>query len=259
VNVTEYNGSSVYQAIQFQATKRFAKALSLMAGYTYSHERERTQRLNPQDEELTKQVSPTSRPHRFTFSAIYELPIGRGRAIGTDWNRWLDAFVGGWQIQTNYERQTGVPIILGNVYFEGNPYLLRNRIGEKNELGQRYGIDIPGWDLSGFYPGGVVNTGAAAIGVGNNNDLTSTNTLRYFPLALDNFRQQRFLNFNAGMSKNFRIREGMRFQLRIEAINALNNPYFNDPNVTPNNANFGRTTGQRQPPRDFQIGGRFTF
>jgi hypothetical protein len=62
------------------------------------------------------------------------------------------------------------------------------------------------------------------------------------------------------MSKNFTIREGMKLQFRVEAINLLNNPYFSAPNLDPNNANFGRTTAPaRQPPRDIQIGGRFTF
>lgn len=259
VNVTEYNGSSTYSALQIQIVKRFTKGLSLNGSYSYSSEREKTQYLNPQDTELTEQVSPTSRPHRLTFSAIYELPIGRGRAIGKNWNRWLDAFIGGWQFQTNYERQSGEPLIFGNVYYEGDPTKLKNLIGKSDGQGRRYGVDIPGFDITGFYPGGVVNTGNALIGLGNNLQLQSTNTLRYFPLALDNLRNQRFLNFNIGMSKNFRIREGMKFQLRVESINALNNPYFNVVNLTPTSSSFGLTNGQRQPPRDIQIGGRFTF
>jgi hypothetical protein len=120
-------------------------------------------------------------------------------------------------------------------------------------------VDIPAFDTAGFYPGGVVNTGSAAIGLGNIYTVTGANTIRYFPLALDNLRNQRFLNFNVGMSKNFRIRESMKFQVRIEAINALNNPYFNPVNLTPTSSSFGFTNGQRQPPRDIQLGGKFTF
>jgi hypothetical protein len=96
--------------------------------------------------------------------------------------------------------------------------------------------------------------------------------LRYFPLTTGKLRNQRFLNFNLGMSKNFRIREGMKLQFRVEAINALNVPYFasvsvnpaNVPNLTNPAANnlgrFGFTNGPtRQPPRDIQLGLRFTF
>jgi hypothetical protein len=51
----------------------------------------------------------------------------------------------------------------------------------------------------------------------------------------------------------------MKLQLRIEAINVLNNPYFTGLNLDPTNAAFGFVNTQRQPPRDIQIGGRFTF
>ena len=56
-----------------------------------------------------------------------------------------------------------------------------------------------------------------------------------------------------------RIREGMKLQLRIEAINALNWVYFSGLQLAPNNAAFGFANTQRNLPRDIQIGGRFTF
>lgn len=275
VTLTEYDGSNSYYALQLQVVKRFTKGLSLNASYTRSREREKSQRLNPQDAELTEQIAPNDRPNRFTMSAIYELPIGRGRAIGEDWNRVLDAFLGGWQFQSNYEWQSGEPLLFGNVFFNGDPNSLKSRHGEKDEQGRRYGVDIPAFDVTGFYPAGTVLTGGTAptaIGVGNNNT-QAANTARYFPLALDSLRNQRFLNFNLGMSKNFRIREGMKFQLRIEAVNVLNSPYFSPPILNPattpnlvnptNTSNIGRfgfaPNPVRQPPRDIQIGGRFTF
>ncbi len=259
ITLSEYNGSSTYSSLQIQLIKRFTKGLSFNGSYTWSREREKTSRLNPQDIALTTQVAANDRPNRFTASAIYELPIGRGRFIGKDWNHWLDAIVGGWQMQGNYEWQSGEPLLFGNVYYSGNPNDLVNRLGKKDAQGRRFGVDIPAFDITGFYPGGVVNTGNALIGVGNNNTIAGANTIRYFPLAISNLRNQRFLNFNLGMSKNFRIREGMKFQLRVEAINILNSPYFNPVNLTPTSATFGFTNGQRQPPRDIQIGGRFTF
>ncbi len=277
VALSEYNGSSTYAAIQFQAVKRFTQGLSLNASYTFSREHESTGYLNPQDTSLTEQVSPTERPHRITASAVYELPIGRGRAFGKDWNRWLDAIIGGWQFQSNYEWQSGEPLVFGNVYYDPqavSPWLLKSRLGKRNEQGLRYGVDVPAFDITGFYPAGFVFNGASApasIGLGTTN-IGSGNTLRYFPLTTGRLRNQRFLNFNIGMSKNFRIREGMKVQLRVEAINALNNPYFSAPNLNPSNTpnlttpgasnlgRFGFTNGPtRQPPRDIQIGARFTF
>jgi len=273
---TEYDGSNSYYSFQLQIVKRFTQGLSLNGSYTRSRERESIARLNPQDAELTEQIAANDRPNRFTASVIYELPFGKGKTWGSDWNAALDAILGGWQIQTNYERQSGEPLLFGNVFFEGDPNSLKARLGGKDDQGRRYGIDIPAFDITGFYPAGTVFDGTAApasIALGNINAQNGANTLRYFPLAVDGLRNQRFLNFNIGLSKNFRIREGMKFQFRFEAINALNNPYFSAPNLATNGnkpnlinpaannlGRFGFTTGPtRQPPRDFQIGGKFTF
>ncbi len=259
VAVTEYNGTSNYHSLQFQVVKRFTTGLSLNASYTHSYEHEKTRYLNPQDTDLIDSISVNERPNRITFSSIYELPFGRGRKYGSELNPIVDAFLGGWQIQGVYERQSGEPLQLGNVYYNGDITQIQSKFGQKNEQGQRYGVDLPAFDISGFYVGGVA-LAANAPGYANNFTSSSANTLRNLPFTVDNLRAQRFLKFDVGVSKNFRIREGMKFQIRVEAINLLNSPYFTSPNVDPTNTLFGFTSAPtRQPPRDIQIGGRFTF
>lgn len=254
IAVTEYDGTSDYQSLQFQIVKRFTRGLSFNGSYTFSREHEKIRYLNPQDTELIDTISPTERPHRFTFSGIYELPFGRDRAIGNEWHPVVDAIFGGWQMQGVYEWQSGEPLVFGNVYYNGDPTRLISRLGEKNEQGLRYGVDIPAFDTAGFFING------AAPAFANNFTSGSANTLRSFPFTTNNLRNQRFLKFDVGLSKNFRIREGMKFQVRVEAINLLNSPYFSAPNLDPTSATFGFTAAPtRQPPRDIQIGGRFTF
>ena len=271
VSVTEYDGSSTFHSFQVQATKRFSRGFSLNASYTFSDEKIKNQYLNPQDTELTEYISPNERPHRFTFSGIYELPFGKGRTWGSDWNGVVDAFLGGWQVQGIYEWQSGEPLIFQNVYYNGDPTQLKSQLGDKDEQGRRYGVDIPGWDISGFYLNGV-QSAANTPGVANNYTSGSAISLRNFPLTVDGLRNQRFLKFDVGVSKNFRIKEGMKIQFRVDAINFLNTPYFSAPTTNP--ATLPTTTGGvtnplgsfgftnapvRQPPRDIQIGARFTF
>jgi len=277
ITQTEYDGSNSYYAFQIQFVKRFTQGLSLNASYTRSKEKESIARLNPQDADLTEALGANDRPNRFAMSAIYELPFGKGKTWGSDWNAALDAIFGGWQIQTNYEWQTGEPLLFGNVFFDGDPSTLKSRLGDKDEQGRKYGVDIPAFDVTHFYPAGTVFNGASTasndpIQLGNNNT-NGANTARYFPLATEGLRNQRFLNFNLGMSKNFRIKEGMKLQFRVEAVNVLNQVYFsamtlnpinNMPDlVTPGANNLGKfgftNNPQRQPPRDIQLGFKFTF
>lgn len=245
---TEYNGSSRYNSLQLQLTKRLSKGFSFNSSYTYSRDREKTRRLNPQDEELTDMISVFDRPHRFTFSGVYEIPIGRGREYFTDLNRAVDIIFGGWQFNAVYEWQSGEPLVLQNAVYTGDIDQLENRIGQTDEQGRRYGVDIPAFDTTGF------------ISLNNNYTVSSQNSLRVLPYTLDKFRNQPFQKFDVGLTKNFRFNEKMNLQVRFEAINVRNWVYLGDGlQLAVTNANFGYVSGQRNLPRDIQLGARFTF
>lgn len=251
--VTEYNGTSKYGSLQLQASKRFGRGISVNASYTYSDEKESTRRLNPQDADLTEMISTFSRPHRFSLSSVFELPFGRKRAFLSNLHPVADAFLGGWQLNTVFERQSGEPLLLPNLYYAGDITQLRARIGERDEQGRRYGVDIPAFDISGFRVNGVVP------GFSNNYTVSSQNALRLIPYTLDNFRNQPFQKFDVGLTKNFRISEQARLQVRVEGINALNWVYFSGIQLAATNAAFGFVNTQRNLPRDIQLGARFTF
>lgn len=269
--VTGYDGSSDYRSLQLQLTKRLSQGLSLNSSYTYAHDREKIRRLNPQDEDLTDAISTASRPHRFTFSGTYELPFGRGKEFFSSWNPVVDAVFGGWQFNAVYEWQSGEPLVLQNNFYNGDVTQLKNLLGQRDEQGRRYGVDIPAFDLTNFrvldnrqtLPTGAANPAFNTLvvpGFGNNYTIGSQNTLRYLPYTLNNFRNQPFQKFDVGLTKNFRLREKMKLQVRVEAINALNWVYLgNGLQLSPTSTSFGFVSGQRNLPRDIQIGGRFTF
>lgn len=260
---TEYNGSNTYRALQMQIQKRFSKSLTLMGSFTWASLRERTSYLNPQDIEFENRIAADNRPHRLTFAGVYQLPIGRGRPFGSKMSRLADAFAGGWQVNGTLEWQRGEPLRLGNVYYGADLSQLAARVGSRDPQGRKYGIDVPAFETSGFYfsdepvmTNGNVDPAKqradARIRVGST-------TLRYVPNAMSNFRNQSFLNSNLSLSKNVNLGESMRLQVRIEAINFLNHPYFSGLQLDPTNASFGYVNAQRNLPRDIQLGGRFTF
>jgi hypothetical protein len=241
LSVQEYNGANRYNSLQLQAQKRFSKSLSFTGTYTWTRLRESVNYLNPSDPELEDRISPDERPHRYTLSAVYQLPFGRGKKFGSDANRVLDAFIGGWQFNGTYEWQKGEPFVFGNsLYYDGDVTQLKSRVGQKDEQGRTYGVDISAFDsglirLSGF-------------------------GYRNVPTTLDNLRNQSFLNVNLSVTKNFNLREGQRLQFRVESLNAFNRPYFGAGiNTDPSNQAFGFVTTQRNNPRDIQLGAKYTF
>ncbi|MFL6227393.1 MAG: carboxypeptidase regulatory-like domain-containing protein [Pyrinomonadaceae bacterium] len=250
--VEQYNGSNRYNALQLQVNQRFSRDLTLTASYTRSRLREKIDYLNPSDTELEDRISTDDRPNRVTFSAVYELPLGRGKALGKDMNRLVDLAFGGWQVNGTYEWQTGEPFLLSPTqvwYYGGDVNQIVSRVGENTGTGQKYGIDVSAFTVPPVNGAGVVR-------------LNSFNTgLRNVPTTLDSARNQPFLNVNLSLSKNFHIREGMRLQVRAEALNAFNHAYFgNGIGLDPSNAGtFGIVTTQRNNPRDIQLGAKFIF
>ena len=245
--VQEYNGSNRYTSVQLQINKRFATGVTMNATYTYSNLREKVGYLNPSDTLLEDRISQFDRPHRFTFAGVYELPIGRGRLLGNNMNRVLDAVIGGWQLNGTYEWQSGEPFVLtNNLFFPGDVNTITSRLGEGDGQGGKFGIDRSAIDA----PGLVTLT---AFGIRN------------VPTTLDSLRNQPYSVANLSLTKNFNISENTKFQIRAEALNAFNHPYFGagmglNPGsaAAPNNA-FGLVTTQRNNPRDIQFGAKFVF
>lgn len=246
--IQEYNGTNRYNSLQLQANKRFARDLTFTMTYTYANLREQVNYLNPSDTELEDRISIFDRPHRVTFAGTYQLPIGRGRPFGNDMNKLLDAFVGGWQVNGTYEWQSGEPFPLtaAPLYYPDDPSSIQSLVGKSDGQGGKYGID-----RSAIIAPGLV----ALTGFG----------LRNVPTTLDNVRNQAFSVANLSLTKNFRFGETKRLQIRGEALNAFNHPYFgagiglNPGTAAAPNAAFGVVTTQRNNPRDIQLGVKFVF
>jgi hypothetical protein len=72
------------------------------------------------------------------------------------------------------------------------------------------------------------------------------------------------VNVDLSIGKDFRIREGMNFELRADSYNAFNHPQFNNPDNNILSSTAGMITSSQGannfgPGRGFQMGGRFTF
>lgn len=148
------------------------------------------------------------------------------------------------------------------MYYNGDPKNLTNKLGKYDDQGRRYGVDIPAFDTAGFF---LTNPTTGALTVpafGGNYATSSQNVLRNMPYVLNNFRNQYFQKFDAGLTKNFKIREGMKLQVRVEGINVMNWVNFTGLNLSPSTgttSTFGLVNAQRNLPRDIQLGARFTF
>jgi hypothetical protein len=199
---------------------------------------------------------------------VIELPFGHGRKWLSGTPGWLDTLVGGWRLSADYLWQPGQPLSWNNRYYDPtrNPNDLRSHYG-KDAQGRRYGVDVPAWDLSGFYFGELGPDGKATAAqiaddririASSRGDDWTPRYKRSFPQTIDGMRQPAYHNLDVGLAKTFDLKKA-QLQLRVEALNAENYAQLSGLNIDPTSASFGLFNTQNNLPRDIQVGARLTF
>lgn len=249
------NGNGDYHSGQIRLEKRFSRGFTTLVSYTWSKFLVRDSFLNEVDAQFERRLSDADIPHRIVVSGIYELPFGRGRKWGQSWHRAVDTVLGGWQVQGIWQAQQGRPLTMGNVYYNGDITRLKTTVNSSR-------VDSTVFDISGFYftdaavqTNGVVDAGKQR----NDPRIQLSGNYRTLPSRFSGFRGTGLNMADLSVSKKFSFTETIKLQLRGEFLNAFNTPFFDNPNLTPNNANFGRVTSQNNLPRDVQIGLRLVF
>jgi hypothetical protein len=237
ITETQPLGYSWYHALQVRAEKRFAHGYMFGASYTFSKNMEATSFLNAGDAAVNRSIGSLDRPHRLNLQGIVELPFGRGREIGSNMPKVVDAVLGGWQINNIVTYQTGAPLGFGNIIFTGNLHDIPLSSSERS---------ADRW----------FNTSAGFV-TASAQQLASN--IRTFPKALAGVRGDGQTDWNASLIKHFKLRERINLELRFEGYDIMNHPNFSDPNTTVTSSAFGTVTSQAGLSREFQGAVRIAF
>jgi hypothetical protein len=182
----------------------------------------------------------------FKASAIYDLPVGRGRQFLNN-NRLADAAVGGWQVSPTIIWSSGIPytiIMSGDNSFSQSTSSSKQyplQVGNPNPAHK----SINEW----FNPAAFTQPSPGTFGNTQRNNL-------YGPT---------FLQFNAAVGKTFHIWENVNFEIRASANNVINHPSFDAPGNQGSSGNVinGGTDGVINKVtvggRQMQIYGRISF
>jgi hypothetical protein len=178
--------------------------------------------------------------HNFIFSSTYDLPWGRGRAMGNDWSGPLNAVLGGWRLGGIFQARSGLPITV----IDGRNRSLQGERGAErpNCVGDPKPADqsISHWlDISAFEAAPLGTFGNCPVGVA---------------------RAPGYVNLDLVLSKRFDIRGSQYAEFRVEAFNALNHPSFGPParDISAPNS-FGVITNTISSPRVIEFALKFYF
>jgi len=243
-----------YNALQVKLEKRFSHGIQFLVTYTWSKSIDEgsleggagelgsfTSLQDPNNYKLERGLSTFDIPQVFQFSYTYELPIGRGKALGGKANSVLNGFIGGWNTTGIWRFNEGRPVALGLIDGQSLP----TYGGQRPDLVGRLACSSGSWSsrLNDYFsnPQVVVTPPPYALGTAPRTD--------------GSCRQPGQANANLSVFKDFslaKMREGSRLEFRLETYNAFNHPQFGGPNTTLNSGSFGVITSQANSPRQAQ-------
>jgi hypothetical protein len=277
IQALEDFGFGKYNSLQVEVRKHYSRNLSFLGSYTYAHNIDNgpapfnlghINNDTPQDpKNLKLEIGSADSDirHIFVFSGLYRLPIGKGQRFFGNWGRTPELLLGGWQINSVLNMQTGTPINVvrgsGNPAFPGlRPDILKSPVLPR---GKRKLTEYFNNVVCSTNPCSTTAPGAAfSVARFNCNDPNAPpNCDPNAPgdAGRNLFNGPGFINLDFSLFKEFAPSERIKLQTRLELFNALNTPHFSNPNGDISSGNLGAIQFTNGKPRQIQIAGKIIF
>jgi hypothetical protein len=247
--VTNWNGLLV----SFE--KQWSQGLQLNVAYTWSKSLgnfENTSGNTPQnvagyqnqiDLRQEYSLNASDVPHRLVVAHVYELPFGRGKHFGRNWNGVVDKALDGWQISGIITLASGPPLAATatpNNSFVGGTGVRPNLVATPTLTSGSLSARLQQW----------VNSAAFAQ--------PAPGTFGTAPRVLA-IRGDGIKNYDFSLAKTIPIWERLNMQLRMDAFNVFNHPRFSLPNMVFGSPTFGQVTSTWNTPRIVELGFRLVW
>ncbi len=250
-----------YDSFVVKAQKRMSNGLSFLVAWTYAKNFDAStggagNNLNggtagPQNiYDLGREYSLSylDATHRISQTYTYELPFGRGKAFLGSASKLADLAIGGWSINAVSVINSGFPLQITQANNNGILFAASQR---PNTTGAN---PANGGSLSQWTDGAAGKAYINSAAFFSADPLTFGSVSRTISL-----RTLRQVNWDMSLFKSFSVTERIKAQFRAEALNAMNTPYFRNPNTTFGGSSFGKITSQANFPRFIQLGFRVSF
>jgi len=255
-------GNNGYNGLSARVEHHFGRGLYFLNSFTWSKAMGNSEQAleyyagyyaaNPQNiRNLANEYGPTSFDVKLinVSSVVYQLPFGRGRQIGSSWNRVLDGAAGGWELNSIVTAHTGTPLDITYAPTTANDVTgpIADYRGVAELRPNVYGSAVSqstAQMINTYFAGYTFTIPAASSPFGD--------------VGRDSFRAPGLVQWDLGVNKTFHIVERASLQFRSEFFNALNHTNFGLPNTVITSSAFGtiRTT---YPARQIQFALKLLF
>jgi hypothetical protein len=253
-------GDTSYDSFQVKAeTKTARSGLYALVAYTYSktYDNGLTDGLGselsapyfplPGWQHLDWARSQINLDNSFTASAIYDLPVGRGKRYGGDWNNVTNTALGNWQLTLIERISSGFPVPLINTNNQsGAGFQNGGNDNDWNRPNVVSGCDTHAANHSVHqWINAACFTPAPAGMLGNASRVPATGP--------------DFVNTDFSLIKQFSLPREMGLNFRTEFFNLFNHPQYGMPGNDISGVGFGAVNSTVNNPRLVQFALKLTF
>lgn len=218
IDEKRFDGNTNFNGLQSSLTRSFSKGWLFQAQYMWGHaisdnsgSGEGGQIQNIACRACDRGNADYDIRHTFTANSVYQLPFAR--------ERWY----GGWDLSGIFTSRTGTPFSVS---------IARTAAAVPSGQTQSQRADYVGGNVYAANPGpGLwLNPDAFALPANGTFGNSGRNT----------YRGPGLWQADTGISKKFRVKEGMNLDFRTELFNLFNRAQYGNPVSARNNATFGR-------------------
>jgi hypothetical protein len=253
ISGTATNGNQRYDSLQLNVRKRLTAGLEYLVSYTWSKTMTDSigfygsggqagpssaywQNLYDQKSEWGPSFFDVT--HNFTFSFVYDLPLGHNKAFGGSWHPAVDRILGNWQLGGILTLRGGFPMTVRARDLSGTV----SRGPRADRIGDGKGSEGVGPGAAWFDTAAFVQPVAGTFGNSGSGVV----------------RGPGMRNFDLSLQKVIPITESKRFELRGEFFNLTNTPLFQRPDMNVFSATFAEILSS-QSERQVQLALKFYF
>ena len=252
--------SASYNALLAKVTRQFSHGLFLVSSYQWSKALDNASETNGWEitdvfrdyynQKIEWSISAHDLPQSWVTSAVYELPVGKGKKFLAGMPAVANAVFGGWEVATTTRLNSGLPLQV----------TAANNLASYGFLVQRPNIaNAKDLELSNRTPEQWFNTTPFKQPA----NYTIGNAPRFF----SNLRFDWARAADVTLAKQFRVKERVQAQFRAEFFNITNTPQFGRANTNLASPAFGsvasgtvaQTGSTINAPRNIQLVLRLSF
>jgi hypothetical protein len=265
------NGAAKYNALQLYLNSRMHNGIQYTGAYTWSHSLDNSSGafgtgtngagifITPAGPDMKANYGSSDQDQRqvFTFSALGDLPFGRGKKFASHVPWAVNEAIGGWHMNVITTLESGTPITVttGNYQYTSPAGVVSTPGGSMTNRADLTGKLSYPKKLTEWFDTTAFTHPAVITPNGQTSTFIAPGTLGRNAMVGPAYR-----DLDASIGKDFPVMYGVVGHFKADAFNLANTPAFTNPDTGLDDGNFGKITSVRaNSQRQMQLSLRFTF